>query len=66
VIGTVDADGVALAAIQGLNKKLEAKEAEIDALKTQMKEQHAANEARIKALEEAIAKVIAAQKEGAR
>jgi hypothetical protein len=31
-----------------------------------MKEQHAANEARIKALEEAIAKVIAAQKEGAR
>lgn len=66
VIGTVDADGVALAAIQGLNKKLEAKDAEIDALKTQMNAQNAANEARIKALEEAIAKVIAAQKEGAR
>ncbi|MDX2118509.1 MAG: tail fiber domain-containing protein [Planctomycetota bacterium] len=66
VIGTVDADGVALAAIQGLNTRLEAKDAEIDALKMQMNAQNAANEARIKALEEAIAKVIATQKEGAR
>ena len=31
-INTVDADGVALAAIQGLNYKLEQKQAEIDRL----------------------------------
>ena len=32
-IATVDADGVALAAIQGLNQKLNEKDAEIQALK---------------------------------
>jgi trimeric autotransporter adhesin len=35
-IATVDADGVALAAIQGLNQKLEQKEDEIRALKTRL------------------------------
>ena len=35
-IATVDADGVALAAIQGLNQKLEAKEAEITELKQRL------------------------------
>ena len=46
------ADGVALAEIQGLNKKLEAKDAEL----TAVKEENAKNAARIKALEDAIAK----------
>lgn len=36
-IATVDADGVALAAIQGLNQKLDEKDAEIQELKTAMK-----------------------------
>src|SRR5262249_18476924 len=35
-IATVDAEGVALAAIQGLNKKLEAKENEITELKARL------------------------------
>ncbi len=35
-ISTVDADGVALAAIQGLNQKLEAKEAELAELKARL------------------------------
>ena len=61
VIATVDADGVALAAIQGLNKKLEAKDAELAAVK----EENAKNAARIKALEDAIAK-LAQAKEGGR
>jgi hypothetical protein len=61
VIATVDADGVALAAIQGLNKKLDAKDAELATLK----EENAKNAARIKALEEAIAK-LAQPKEGGR
>jgi hypothetical protein len=37
-ITTVDADGVALAAIQGLNLKLEEKDAEIQALKKSVAE----------------------------
>ena len=37
-IATVDADGVALAAIQGLNQKLEQKETEITELKQAVKE----------------------------
>jgi hypothetical protein len=47
-ITTVDADGVALAAIQGLNKKLEAKETEIRELKRDITE--------LRALVKAIAK----------
>ncbi len=35
-IATVDADGVALVAIQGLNQKLEAKEAEITDLRQRL------------------------------
>jgi hypothetical protein len=35
-IATVDADGVALAAIQGLNEKVEAKNAEITELKREL------------------------------
>lgn len=35
-ITTIDADGVALAAIQGLNRKLEAKEAQINALEMRL------------------------------
>jgi hypothetical protein len=46
-IGTVDADGVALAAIQGLNEELKERDATIAALK----EQNAAFEARLKKLE---------------
>ena len=37
-IATVDADGVALAAIQGLNQKLNEKDAEIQALKQSVAE----------------------------
>jgi hypothetical protein len=37
-IGTVDETGVALAAIQGLNQKLNAKDAEIEALKQSVAE----------------------------
>jgi hypothetical protein len=51
-ITTVDADGVALAAIQGLNLRLEEKEAEIRALR----QDNASLEARLAALEEAITK----------
>ena len=35
-IGTVDAGGVALAAIQGLNQKVEEKDAEIQSLKARL------------------------------
>ncbi len=52
VIATVDADGVALAAIQGLNKKLEAKDVEMAALR-----------ARLAALEEKLARLIDRQTE---
>jgi hypothetical protein len=55
-IATVDADGVALAAIQGLNHKLEeelrARRAEIDSLKTQNR----SLEERLIALEKAVAR----------
>lgn len=37
-INTVDADGVALAAIQGLNQKLEGKQARIEALEATVAE----------------------------
>jgi hypothetical protein len=37
-ITSVDADGVALAAIKGLNQKLEEKEAAIEALRKQVEE----------------------------
>ena len=46
-IATVDADGVALAAIQGLNQKLEERDAEVQALKRQ----NASLEKRLNALE---------------
>jgi hypothetical protein len=55
-IATVDADGVALAAIQGLNQKLEEelhlRGAEIDSLKTRNR----ALEERLTALEKLVAK----------
>lgn len=38
-IASTDADGVALAAIQGLNRKLEAKQAEIDRLEAELAKQ---------------------------
>ena len=41
-IATVDADGVTLAAIQGLNQKLEEKDAELQALKQTVAELKAA------------------------
>lgn len=53
-IGTVDADGVALAAIQGLNAKLEAKIAE-------QARENAAQRAEIEALKQAIARLAAAR-----
>ena len=48
-INTVDADGVALAAIQGLNQKLEEKDAEIESMQGTI----AALEQRLSALESA-------------
>ena len=50
-ITSTDADGVALAAIQGLNQKLEAKQAEIDLLKKQFAERFASLEQRLLAIE---------------
>jgi hypothetical protein len=62
-ITTVDADGVALAAIQGLNQKLEEKDAQIAALRTEkdaqiaaLMQQNTSLGARLAALEEAISK----------
>jgi hypothetical protein len=55
-IATVDADGVALAAIQGLNEKLEEKEDEIRALR----ESNLAMERRLAALEELLQRMPAA------
>jgi len=46
-IGTIDADGVALAALQGLHAQLRQKEEEIAALRTETDAQLAAHEARI-------------------
>jgi hypothetical protein len=54
-ITSTDADGVALAAIQGLNQKLtqelDAKQAEIDSLKKEFTEQFASLEQRLLAME---------------
>ena len=50
-ITSTDADGVALAAIQGLNPKLEEKQAEIDSLKKEFTEQFASLEQRLLAME---------------
>ncbi|MCW1884186.1 tail fiber domain-containing protein [Luteolibacter flavescens] len=51
-IATVDADGVALAAIKGLNEKLEERDREIESLR----ERNKAMEARLEALEKAVLK----------
>jgi len=50
-IATVDADGVALAAIQGLNQKLEEREASLRAENAQLKRQNTELESRLAALE---------------
>jgi hypothetical protein len=62
-ITTVDADGVALAAIQGLYELVEEKDAQIAALRVEkdaeiglLRQQNASLEARLEALEEAISK----------
>ncbi len=52
-IATVDADGVALAAIQGLNQKLTAKEAELAA----QREQIGSLQERLKSLEQLVSKL---------
>jgi len=54
VISTTDISGVAMAAIQGLNQKIQTKDAELDAMKTKLaaqEEQLRSQEARLKALE---------------
>jgi hypothetical protein len=60
-IGTVDADGVALAAIQGLNEKVESAErkaevrlAELEAENTELRQKSALLEERIQALERVV------------
>ena len=50
-ITSTDADGVALVAIQGLNQKLEEKQAEIDSLKKEFTERFASLEQRLLAME---------------
>jgi phage shock protein A len=58
-IATVDADGVALAAIQGLNEKLEEKESVITELRNEtsaLRENNEAMEARLAALEELLSR----------
>ena len=50
-ITTVDADGVALAAIQGLNQKLEEREASLRSENAQLKQQNTELERRLAALE---------------
>ena len=50
-ISSQDLDGVALAAIQGLNLKLEEKQAEIDSLKKEFTERFASLEQRLLAME---------------
>jgi len=50
-ITSTDADGVALAAIQGLNLKLEEKQTEIDSLKKEFTERFASLEQRLLAME---------------
>jgi hypothetical protein len=50
-IGTMDADGVMMAAIQGLNAKLKDKDREIDSLKSELSKQKAETETRLARLE---------------
>jgi hypothetical protein len=57
-ITTIDADGVALGAIQGLNRKLEARSAELEARNRELEQKNAALErqvAELKALVQALA-----------
>ena len=56
-IATVDADGVALAAIQGLNLRLNEKDAEIKGLRREKDEQLARKEKRISELEARLTKL---------
>ncbi len=54
VISTTDMNGVAIAAIQGLNQKIQSKDAELDSMKTKLaaqEEQLRSQEAHLKALE---------------
>jgi hypothetical protein len=63
-IATVDADGVALAAIQGLNEMLKEKESEIADLKNEtlaLRERNQAIEARLAALEELLGRQASAR-----
>src|SRR5258707_8840764 len=56
-IDTVDADGVAFAAIQGLNRKLEAKEKRLQKVETEnaaIRAENAELKARLEALEAAV------------
>ncbi len=55
-IGTVDESGVALAAIQGLNEKLEARSKQVEAENTELKERLAALEALVQRLTQALPK----------
>jgi hypothetical protein len=59
-IGTVDESGVALAAIQGLNQKLEARSQELLARSAGLEIQLAAKEAELKALQSCVAELQAA------
>jgi hypothetical protein len=56
VIGYVDENGVALAAIQGLNEKLEARSKKVEAENTELKERLAALEALVQRLTQALPK----------
>ena len=60
-ITSTDADGVALAAIQGLNEKLEEKQAEIDGLSARIEELEAQN-ARFASLEQRLLSMEASMK----
>ena len=63
-IAAMDKDGVALASIQGLNKRLEEKEAKIRHLEESLEEQVAKNvenERRLQAMEEAISRLAPAE-----
>jgi hypothetical protein len=55
-IGTMDADGVMMAAIQGINAKLHDKDREIAALKAELAKQKAETEARLARLERLLEK----------
>jgi cell division protein FtsB len=61
IIGFVDEQGVALAAIQGLNQKLEAQAKQKDAQIADLKQQNAMLEKRLDNLEQAV-KTIQQQK----